>query len=549
MFPWRNWSYEILPALSVRRKELRQSLRTVTLAWMYGVVWFACVNGEQLRAYARMLGFNDLAFGILGAIPFLASVGQLAAAITIERTGLRKFHFMLYATLHRLLWFAVAAVPLLLSPGPWAVVTVLLLLAASHYLAAVSVPSWTTWMGDLIPRRIRGRYFARRTQWSQVMMIVAILAISIALDKVVAMDRPETVVDQPLLLRVICGIFAVGAVFGIIDILTFLRIREVIPPAPPAAPKAHPRVSPLARLAGGTREMLSLLLDPLKDKAFRNYVGYAATLTFSAVVGGWYFWRQASEGLGFSKLATNGLFLVLGPLGGTMAAGMWGRRQDRWGRRPVLIICTIFTVIAVIPWFFVSRNLTTPASLVGGINSASSAVGRLLGHGDWSWVTAQTPVVPYLVVALASILAGISWMGIALAQTGIILGFCDGPRRNQYVAASAVLVNMGGAVGGLLGGVIAQSLSYFQSHPIHLGPFLYTNWHATFLVGTVVRALSLVWLVGMPDPGAARVMDLLKNSFAGLNDGLPIWWTYPFRILLGRGRKNGRERPPADGGN
>ncbi len=507
---------------------------------MFGVVWFACVNGEQLRAFARMLGFNDFAFGLLGAIPFLASVGQLAAAITIERTGLRKYHFLLYATLHRLLWFAVAAVPLVLPPGPWAVATVLLLLTASHYLAAVSVPSWTTWMGDLIPRRIRGRYFARRTQWSQIMMIVAIITISIILDKVVARNRPETVADQPLLLLVICGVFAVGAVFGVIDILTFLRIRELIPPAPPVAPKEYPRVSLWARLAGGTREMLGLLLDPLKDKAFRSYVGYAATLTFSAVVGSWYYWRQATEGLGFSKLATNGLFLVLGPLGGTMTAGMWGRRQDRWGRRPVMIICTILATIAVIPWFFVSRNQTTPAPLVGTINAASSAITRLLGQGDWNWATVQTPVVPYLVVASTSILAGVGWMGIGLAQTGIILGFCDGPRRNQYVAASAVLVNMGGAAGGLLGGVIAQSLSYFHSHPIHMGQFVYTNWHATFFVGIVVRALSMAWLAGMPDPGAASVMDLLRNSFVGLNDGLPIRWTYPFRILLGARTKERR---------
>ena len=40
-----------------------------------------------------MLGFNDLAFGILGAIPFLATFGQLFATILMEQTGLRTvFH-------------------------------------------------------------------------------------------------------------------------------------------------------------------------------------------------------------------------------------------------------------------------------------------------------------------------------------------------------------------------------------------------------------------------------------------------------------------------
>lgn len=545
MFPWRNWSYEVLPALSVRRKELRHSLRIVTVAWMYGVVWFACVNGEQLRAFVRMLGFNDFAFGVLGAVPFLASVGQLAAAITIERTGLRKYHFVVYATLHRLLWFGVAAVPLVLSPGPVAVVMVLVLLAASNYLGAVSVPSWTTWMGDLIPRRIRGRYFARRAQWSQAVMIVAVIAISIALDKVAVRNSPEAMSSQPVLMRLICGVFAVGAVFGVIDILTFLRVREVVPPHRAGREPQHRTArSWLRRLAGGVRAVRELLLDPLLDKGFRHYVGFGATLTFTAVVSGWYFWRYSTEGLGFSKLGTNALFLVIGPLAGTVTAGLWGRLQDRWGRRPVLIVCTVGATVAMLPWFFTSRDIATPACMVHGINALCGAAGQLSGRGDWHWVTSRTPVVSYLLASLAVILGGSSWTGIGLAQTGIILGFCDGPRRNQYVAVSAVLVNMGGAIGGLTGGIITQSLGYFQTHPLHVGPFAYNNWHATFAVGTVVRALSMLWLTRMPDAGASSVRDMLRYYMSAPYSGWQMWLWSPLRLLLGRGRRGAGPTDP-----
>ena len=115
---WREKTYDVLPALSVRGKDLRQSLRLVTVAWMWGVVWMTCVSGDQMRAFAKMLGFNDFAFGLMGAIPFLATLGQLPAAIVVERTGLRKYLFLNCQIAARLLWLPIALVPLVIFPGP-----------------------------------------------------------------------------------------------------------------------------------------------------------------------------------------------------------------------------------------------------------------------------------------------------------------------------------------------------------------------------------------------------------------------------------------------
>lgn len=177
----------MLPALSVRRRALRQSLHRVTVAWMFGVTWMSCTSGDQVRAFARMLGFNDFAFGVLGALPFLATLGQLQAALVIERTGLRKVTFILWGTIHRLLWLAVAAVPLVLRPGLGAILVMLGVLSISHFLGTMATPGWLTWMSDLIPRRIRGRYFARRLLWAQRVQIVVVILLSLALDA--ATDR------------------------------------------------------------------------------------------------------------------------------------------------------------------------------------------------------------------------------------------------------------------------------------------------------------------------------------------------------------------------
>jgi MFS family permease len=510
-----------LPALSVRRRELRQSLRCVTVAWMFGVAWMSCTSGDQVRAFARMLGFNDFAFGLLGALPFLATLGQLQASLIIERTGLRKGTFILWGTIHRLLWLMVAAVPLVLHPGPGAVLAVLGILSVSHFLGAMATPGWLTWMSDLVPRRIRGRYFARRVQWAQRVQIVVVILLSLALDTATVRHAPETLASQGRLMVTICAILAIGAVLGAVDILMFRKVRELVPPEP-----LHP---PTGSVFSTMRE---LLVEPLRDKVFRSYVSYGATITFTATFSGWYFWRYASEGLGFSKLGTNCLFMVIGPLAGNLAINGWGKLQDRWGRRPVLVLATIGTCLSLMPWFFASRHLPAPHLLVDAINWVWAHVG-----GAGPIIAPAAPVSAYLLGALACVLGGIAWGGVGLAQTGVMLHFADGHGRSKYVAASAVLISVGGALGGLLGGVLVQSLEFLRTNPIAWGPFEWNHWHASFLVSLIVRLASLAWLVHMPDPGAQPVRHMLRYLTENVSNAVSARMFYPLRVF-GWGRSD-----------
>jgi len=526
---------------------------------MFGVVWMALVSGDQMRAFARILGFNDMAFGILAAMPFLATFGQLNAAVIVERTGLRKFLFLDSAAYSRLLWIPVALVPLLLPfPPVLAVTAVLILLAGSNFLAALSAPAWMTWMGDLIPRRIRGRYFARRAQITQVVQIVVVVGASLLLDWVTVPGSSETYQGQPMLLWTICAMFAVAGVFGTIDILLFRRIRELVPPPRQEAVSGGviidiprpARRTPVSLVAYAGRYLAAmireLLLEPLRDRVFRNYVFYGGTITFTATCAGWYFWRHATEALGFTKLGTNMLFMVIGPVAGTLTAGWWGRMMDRWGRRPVLILGTIGTVLSLVPWIFTWRGIGSPRFVIDAVNGLAGAIGALLGRPGAVWLASDSPVGSYLLAALGCVFGGSSWTGVGLAQTGIVMGFSDGQGRSRYVAASSVLISVGGVLGGLIGGMVAQSFESLQANPIALGPIRWTNWHVTFLLALGIRLASLAWLVRMPDPGAQPVRYLLR--FWGLNAYNTVMSRLFYSVrLFGWGRSaredNDRERP------
>jgi len=531
---WRSRKYEVLPALSVRRGELRRSLRTVTIAWMFGVVWMSLVSGAQFVALGRLLGFSEFHFGLLGALPYMATGGQLLATRLIERTGLQKHLFLVCATVSRLLWLVVAAIPLVVRvPSAWAVAMMIVVLAGVYFLDAMAVPAWFTWMGYLIPRRIRGRYFAFRNRLSQCVQIVVVILAGVVLDRSIRPGAGFTPAEQPLLLWTVCMVFAVAALFGALDILLFRRIREVLPSV--YGPAGPPVVS--------RRRMM----DAWGDRVFRHYAIYGAVFTFTISVSTWYFWRNCTQNLGFSNLATNVLFLVVTPVVGILSSPLWGRIIDRWGRRPVLILAGVGTAVGVVPWLLASPKLANPAFIVDGANWLARHVGALFGRSDWSWLSYEDPVSSYLIALCGVAVAGFSWTGLALAQTGVVLGFADGRGRSRYVAASSFLISIGGILGGLVGGTVTQAFSHLQSRPIILGPFVWNNWHLTFMLAIAGRLLALISLKGMPDPGSASVRNLLRFAGANIYNNFRTRAFSPLRAFGWR-RWNRASRPDGRGG-
>lgn len=533
---WRRKSYEAIPALSVRRQHLRQSLRTVTFAWTFGVVWLSCISGSHVKILATMLGFNDLAFGIMSALPFVATLAQLAASLLIERTGLLKYQFIYYSAIHRLLWLAVAVVPLTLPiPSTLAVTVFLLILTASWIMAAMGSPAWVTWMGCLIPRRIRGRYFGHRGRIALAVQTITVLSLGLLMDVVHTSDGGAAAGGN-ITLWVICSIFALAAVFGTVDILLFQRVPEVLPP--PSEERASPAAAarlwadgqspPPALRRGG---LWRFLTEPLRDRLFRNYVLFGATVTFSATVAGWYLWLDALETLRFSNFATNALFLVIGPVAGIAASKTWGNAIDRWGRRPILMVATSIAILSLVPWFLAGPGTPNPAFVVKAVNWLLCAVGGLFGRGEWLQLDAHAPVGAYLLCAVGCILGGTAWTGIGLAQIGIVLGFADGKGQSRYVAASAVLTSVGGALGGVVGGVITQSFAGLQGHPLQWGPFLWNNWHLALFAAVLARAIAMFCLVRMPDPGSATVRTVLRRLGANVYSNARTRLFYPLRIF------------------
>lgn len=462
---WRSKSYEVLPALSVRGETLRRTLRRVTLAWMFGSVWMFGVGGATMLNFADLARFTEFHWGLMSALGFAATLAQLPASWLIERTGLRKLHFIWTLCIGRSIWLLVALMPLALWVLPAATVlwTTIILIFLSQTISNFSTPAWSTWMADLIPSRIRGRYFAVRRRWAIAAQLVASTSIGAVLylavppsARMLLKDQLLSAADLPGLVWALCGIFLVAAVCGLMDGLLFRPVREVVCQSPPR------RIS-----------LVQIVSEPLRNRRFVRFALAMAALTFGVTLGAPYYGLTCRKHLGLNDFWTNVALMVCGPVGGMLTSRYWGRLVDRWGRRPVLLLGAGLLVFEVWGWLVIP-----PAR-------------------PWSFL-----------VFLVTFYGGISWACNMIVQFNTLLSFTDEGGKSTYIAAHSLIVSLAGIAGGLIGGHLARLWSGWQWQ---VGPLVFVNYHLMFLLSGVVRAQSLLWLSGLTEPGTRPARQLIRQ--------------------------------------
>jgi MFS family permease len=319
---------------------LRGSLRACTAEGVAAEVVAGCTGSAVATAWALHLGGGAAAVALLGALPFLAQVGQLPAAWLTARLGARRAALWTVA-LSRQAFLPLVALPWLPLARETQLALLVALAAAHHALAILCNNAWVTWVGELVPAPLRGRYFGRRTALCTVASAATTLAVGAALDgaRAAALTGPA-----------LAGLALVACAAGAASVRLMARQRGG------------------ERCARAPAWSLPAALRPFADERARRLLAYLVlwngAVGLSAPFYGLYVLREL--GAGFTALAA----LTAGyALARTAAAGAWGRAVDRAGARAVLLACTGGLALSPLAWIAAGPGALWPLALdalVGG---------------------------------------------------------------------------------------------------------------------------------------------------------------------------------------
>jgi len=160
--------------------KLKRDMSMSILEGAFATLMGTLIGGAFLTGFAISLGADSFIIGILAAVPLLANVLQIFGSYLIDRIGDTKRVCIIYVILHRFFWFLIVISPFVLLRVQlydiriWIFVA---LLAVASIFASISSVSWNSWMADLIPEKVRGRFFAKRNMVAQIVgMLAALLA-------------------------------------------------------------------------------------------------------------------------------------------------------------------------------------------------------------------------------------------------------------------------------------------------------------------------------------------------------------------------------------
>jgi MFS family permease len=329
------------------RSRLRRSLRACTAEGILAEVVSASTGGALVTAWALHLGAGALMAGLLVVLPQIAQLFHVPAAWSTARLGHRRAAIWLVGASRQMFW------PLVVLPflplGEEARRGVLVaVLALAGVLAVLGNNAWVVWMSELVPRRLRGRYFGRRTMWCLLGAASASSAAGLLLDRARAHGSADQVLAGLALLACVTG-------WG-----TVLLMRRQHDPAGAVEP------APIN---------LQAIMRPLRDGRVRPLLVYQAVWNLAVGVAGSFFglFMLRHLAIGFALLALHGTVTSLSRM---LAAPLWGRLIDRMGVRRVLVFCCFG--IAAVPLIWL---LPTPSRLWPLAVDAVLAGALWSGHG------------------------------------------------------------------------------------------------------------------------------------------------------------------------
>ena len=417
---------------------LPQAQRAIVVAGCCGMAYTQLTTSPATVQFARSLGATGLHIGILGALPLGLVCMQLFSAVAIQRFSRRKPLWICASIVQRLMFLPAAL-------GPWLVPgvddtvwiwTLIALTAMNHAMLHFCTPLWLSWMGDYLPHKGLNKFWGLRHSSQQWTAALALLANALFFVRGGVDVRAA-----------FAGIIALGAVVGVSDILLFLRVEE--------PPLQH---APGARLRDA-------VAGPFRHPDYRRFIFYSCFWNLAAMVGAPFISMYLLEHVGMDLFRIL-LLWTISWVGGALLSHQLGGLAERFGQRPVLVLCTAF--------------------------KSSNMIGLLVCPAD--------PDIAFVFLMPVFMLDAFLNAGITIANNGFMIKNSPRENRTMFIAAGT---GFAGVVGGIASIAAGAAIAASEGWSWTWAGATYVNFHLLFAASMLLRLTSAALATRIREPSSA----------------------------------------------
>lgn len=412
--------------------------RAIRLSYANALLWAignGLVSTTLILFLAIGFGAAPLAVSLVIASPRFVGLLRLWAPSLIQRVGdRRKFCLLTYISSSLLLLTLPLVAAVNWSPNSDLLIGVLVgVWAVYHLLEFLGMIALWSWLADIVPVSVRGRFIGQRNRWLVGGRLVGMVASGL-FTYVWTASLPEGHSERWIA-------YAISATVGAL----FMGVA-VVPLA--FMPTIANSTSP------GERFQWRWVWNVLVDRGYRRLIAYSGWMAlFNGLTQvAQFIYPRRVLGFEYSHI----LVLRSGLRGGqSLVSPALGKIMDRQGSIPIMLACQV--LVATGPLFFLFATPSQP----------------------W-WI-----IVAYAV--------WIAYAGLNIGLPGLMLGLS--PQQNDtryiavYFAASDLLYGIGTVCGGLLLSWLLQQDTAYKIGPLALDAF-----GVMFLFGFVARSFGVLLL-------------------------------------------------------
>ncbi len=351
--------------------------------------------------FALVLGASEFHIGLLSSLPLLFSSTQIFSNHIIEKIESRKKVCLLSFTLSRLPRIFIVALPWVVASSypNLRIWLFIIIISFPGLVGPIGFVSRVSWLSDLIPESIRGRYFSSRIRALGASDIIIGILAGLFIDYCKTAGPAGEILGLQI-------IFAAGVAFSLASILTLRAVPE------PKLVKSRENLS-----------FLQTLRLPFQNTDFRKLLVYSMSWNFSLGFAGPFFLVYMFKYLEVPYLWI-AVLAAVGEIASLYAVGFWGRLADKFGNKPILTFCATVKAIFPVLWVFVSPGSYILLFLVHLVRCCNS--------------------------------------GQQLTTFNLVLKLSPDENKAMYISSHKLIENLSGSLSPIIGGALAVVLIEYK---------------------------------------------------------------------------------------